>query len=86
MTVEYVNIKVPVKVVRSLYVTGWYGRPGREGGMVHVKLKGERGPVCGTPQHEDAEFQWCAMRIEPRYVECQKCKRIIAPIVAGAVA
>lgn len=83
---DYIMIPVPVKAVYSLYMTGWFGRPGVEGGKVHVVHKSNRVPLCGQVQHPDTEFQWCAMRIEPRYIECEKCKLLAAHIIVRAAA
>lgn len=85
-TADYIMVPVPVRVVHSLYMTGWFGRPGMEGGKVHVVHKSNRVPLCGQVQHPDSEFQWCAMRIEPRYIECEKCKVAAAKIVLGRAA
>lgn len=51
--------------------TGYYGRPGRTGGKVHVHAG--RGPICGTVLPEGSEFQWCAKGIKDQYLECKRC-------------
>lgn len=51
--------------------TGYFGVPGRDGGMVHVVAGTE--PICGTRQHSDAEYQWCSWNVQRDYVECRKC-------------
>lgn len=81
-------VRVPIKANHAVFSTGWYGRPGGRGGIVHVKVKGERLPVCGVRLHEDMRFQWCAHGVREEWVECGSCKRILGlkPPVAGAAA
>ena len=45
-----------------------------------VQMHEHRQAICGT-RHTASWFQWCAMRIAPEYVECEKCKRLIYPML-----
>jgi hypothetical protein len=83
------TVRVPIKANHAVFSTGWYGAPGlRRGGIVHVKVKGERRPVCGVRMGDDMRFQWCAHGVREEWVECRSCKRILGlkPVVAGAAA
>ena len=83
------TVRIPLKVNSEVFSTGWYGSPYRKGnGTVHVKVKGERLPVCGARIGEDMSFQWCAHGIREEWIECGSCKRILGlkPPVAGAAA
>lgn len=51
-------------------ITGYFGVPGRTGGLTHVTQDNKA--MCGQQFHPLAEFQWCG-DISP---ECKKCKVI----------
>lgn len=52
--------------------TGWFGVPGREGGLVHAVYMGR--PICGTVMHPEAQFQWCCHGLNFSWIECERCK------------
>ena len=63
---------------RTLYSTGWYGRPGKlSTGKVHVVTRDTRTLLCKAKVHPDAQFQWCAAGIKDEYVDCGNCNRLI---------
>ena len=76
------TVVVPVKAVHDLYMTGYFANYERRY-MVHVVHRSTGKAICGQ-QHKASWFQWCAMRIEPEYVECRKCKAAIAPMLEAA--
>lgn len=75
----YRMVKVPVKAVHDLYMTGYFANYERRY-MVHVVHRSTGEAICGQ-RHTASWFQWCAMRIAPEYVECRKCQRIIEPML-----
>jgi len=54
--------------------TGWFGVPGKMGGMVHLVSSGK--PVCGTRLAEGSQYQWCSPRANLEMVECRRCRKI----------
>ena len=75
----YLTVRVPNRAIHDLYMTGYFANYDR-GYMVHVVHRSNRQAICGT-RHTASWFQWCAMRIAPEYVECEKCKRLIYPML-----
>jgi len=62
--------------------TGYYGVPGSFGGLVHVAVAGR--PLCGTRLALGSQFQWCAHGVQTGYLECQRCKRLVAKAIENA--
>jgi hypothetical protein len=45
---------------------------------VHVVFIDNK-PICGSTLAKDSTFQWCAMTVQKKYVECKSClKRLKA--------
>ena len=62
--------------------TGYFGIPGskRESDVTPVHAVRDGKPICGARLRKAMQFQWCAVGFEERYIECGRCKRILAPI------
>jgi len=54
------------------YQTGYFGVPGKVGGIVHVVYDGK--PVCGARMNPKARFVSCVNGIAVECVECRRCK------------
>lgn len=61
---------------KQYYTTGYFGIPGRYGGVVHICQPGGVGsvPVCGTSLSRRTEYQPCTAGIHEEYLECERCK------------
>jgi hypothetical protein len=55
--------------------TGFYGIPGKCGGIVHVHDYDTGRPDCGVDLNPKAEFQFCAVGVRLEYVECERCRK-----------
>lgn len=62
--------------------TGYYGRVGPTGRTlttkVHLRPRGQYGPLCGATIHPDMAFHWCANWAEMGYVDCEHCRKMVA--------
>lgn len=58
--------------------TGWFGIPDGKsrGTQVHVVEGG--GPICGVYISERAEYQWCTHGVKWDWIECDRCRDVIA--------
>lgn len=62
--------------------TGYYADPNRqmeERTKVHLIMKGK--PICGSQIADRKVYQWCSPTIHLDYVECDKCKDIVEPLM-----
>lgn len=59
--------------------TGWFGRPNKKGGKVHVVENGR--PICGVKIPTDSEFQFCGAGVHYHMVECERCFAVLTPTV-----
>lgn len=62
--------------------TGWFGRPNKKGGKVHVVENGR--PICGTNIPDDAVYQFCAEGVHRKYLECERCRSLVTKVVRPA--
>lgn len=60
--------------------TGWFGVPGKTGGMVHLVSFGK--PACGTKLAEGSRYQWCSPKANLGIVECGRCKKIGGKVIS----
>ena len=62
-----------------IYSYGWFGVPGRTGGLTHAVLAGK--PVCNVRLPKESLFQWCSshLSISDAYqvIECERCKTVL---------
>lgn len=54
---------------------GYFGVPGRTGGMTHLVNQNTRRPLCGQTFHPEAEYQWCFPHWQSGEPECERCKK-----------
>lgn len=54
---------------------GYFGVPGRTGGMTHLVNQNTRRPLCGQTFHPEAEYQWCYPHWQSGDPECERCKK-----------
>lgn len=66
----------------SNFSTGYFGHPGRTGGLVHA-VENDK-PICGTHIAEGAEYQWCSRGLHTPYIECEKCKKLLKDLQPSA--
>lgn len=64
--------------------TGYFGVPGRYGGLTHyartnLMIDAKVRPLCGTRVHPKAEFQWSA-RWDNMRPECERCQRLVPDV------
>lgn len=59
-----------------MIATGYFGVPGKTGGTVHLAYYNQNITVCGT--RVSGEFQYCAGYIVEKYIECKRCKALLA--------
>jgi hypothetical protein len=62
--------------------TGYYGIPGskREADVTLVHAVSNSAPICGVRLRRGMEFQLCAVGFEEQYIECGRCRRILAGV------
>lgn len=65
-------------------MTGYYGIPGsrreKDVTQVHAVDDATSRPICGARLRKGMQFQWCSVGFSQSYIECGRCKQILAPI------
>ncbi len=54
---------------------GYFGIPGRTGGQTHIFDEEANKPLCGTPMHKDARYEWCFPTWKAGLPECERCRK-----------
>lgn len=66
-----------MSTVHKPFITiGYFGVPGRTGGMTHLVDQHTSRPLCGQCFHPEAEYQWCYPHWQSGDPECERCKKV----------